>query len=159
MLYCSRKREEITTEGGLDVINNHNKLKPIIDRLREIGVRTTLFIDPEDMNLDACYDLKIDCAEIHCGTLCRLYEEKDKKDFDIEFNKIKNFSKKLFSNGIEAHAGHGLNYETTKLVSSINEIEELNIGFFIIAESIFNGLDKTILTIKESMTIGRSLEE
>ena len=55
--------------------------------------------------------------------------------------------------------GHGLNYETTKLVSSINEIEELNIGFFIIAESIFNGLDKTILTIKESMSIGRSLEE
>ena len=153
------KREEITTEGGLDVINNHNKLKPIIDRLREIGVRTTLFVDPEDINLDVCYDLKIDCAEIHCGTLCRLYEEKDKKDFDIEFNKIKNFSKKLFSNGIEAHAGHGLNYETTKLVSSINEIEELNIGFFIIAESIFNGLDKTILTIKESMTIGRSLEE
>ena len=153
------KREERTTEGGLDVISNHNKLKPIIDRLREIGVRTTLFIDPEDINLDACYDLKIDCAEIHCGTLCRLYEEKDKKDFDIEFNKIKNFSKKLFSNGIEAHAGHGLNYETTKLISSINEIEELNIGFFIIAESIFNGLDKTILTIKESMTIGRSLEE
>ena len=123
------KREEVTTEGGLDVINNHNKLKPIIDKLRD------------------------------CGTLCRLYEKEDKKDFDFEFNKIKNFSKKLFSNGIEAHAGHGLNYETTKLVSSINEIEELNIGFFIIAESIFNGLDKTILTIKESMTIGRSLEE
>ena len=74
-------------------------------------------------------------------------------------NKFEFWSKKLFSNGIEAHAGHGLNYETTKLVSSINEIEELNIGFFIIAESILNGLDKTILTIKESMTIGRSLEE
>ena len=68
------KREEVTTEGGLDVINNHNRLKPIIDRLREIGVRTTLFIDPEDINIEICYDLKIDCAEIHCGTLCRLYE-------------------------------------------------------------------------------------
>ena len=153
------KREEITTEGGLNLLNNHNKLKPMITKLKDIGVRTTLFIDPDDANLDACYDLKIDCAEIHCGTLCRLYEENDEKEFDNEFNKIKNFSKKLFSNGIEAHAGHGLNYETTKIISSINEIEELNIGFFIIAESIFNGLEKTILTIKESMTIGRSLEE
>ena len=153
------KREEITTEGGLNLLNNYNKLKPMITKLKDIGVRTTLFIDPDDANLGACYDLKIDCAEIHCGTLCKLYEENDEKEFDNEFNKIKNFSKKLFSNGIQAHAGHGLNYETTKIISSINEIEELNIGFFIIAESIFNGLEKTILTIKESMTIGRSLKE
>ena len=148
------KREEVTTEGGLNVINNHNKLKPMIARLRDVGVRTTLFIDPDDSQLNSCYDLQIDCAEIHCGTLCRLYENNDNK-FDIEFNKIKNFSEKLFSNGIEAHAGHGLNYETTKIISTVNEIEELNIGFFIIAESIFHGLEKTIINIKESMMAGR----
>ena len=68
---------------------------------------------------------------------------------------FKTFSEKLFSNGIEAHAGHGLNYETTKIISTINEIEELNIGFFIIAESIFHGLEKTIINIKESMIAGR----
>ena len=152
------KREEVTTEGGLDVINNHNKLKPMITRLRDIGIRTTLFIDPDDSQLESCYDIQIDCAEIHCGTLCKLHEENDNK-FDFEFNKIKSFSKKLFSNGIEAHAGHGLNYETTKIISTVNEIEELNIGFFIIAESIFHGLEKTIINIKESMVAGRLLKD
>ena len=152
------KREEVTTEGGLDVINNYNKLKPMITRLRDIGIRTTLFIDPDDSQLESCYDLQIDCAEIHCGRLCNLYEKNDNK-FDFEFNKIKSFSEKLFSNGIEAHAGHGLNYETTKIISTINEIEELNIGFFIIAESIFHGLEKTIINIKESMIAGRLLKD
>ena len=152
------KREEVTTEGGLNVVNNHNKLKPMIKRLRDIGIRTTLFIDPEDSQLEACYDLQIDCAEIHCGRLCNLYEKNDNK-FDFEFNKIKSFSEKLFSNGIEAHAGHGLNYETTKIISTVNEIEELNIGFFIIAESIFHGLEKTIINIKESMIAGRLLKD
>ncbi len=152
------KREEVTTEGGLDVINNHNKLKPMITRLRDIGIRTTLFIDPDDSQLESCYDIQIDCAEIHCGTLCKLHEENDNK-FDFEFNKIKSFSKKLFSNGIEAHAGHGLNYETTKIISTVNEIEELNIGFFIIADSIFHGLEKTIINIKESMIAGRLLKD
>ena len=152
------KREEVTTEGGLDVINNYNKLKPMITRLRDIGIRTTLFIDPDDSQLESCYDIQIDCAEIHCGTLCKLHEENDNK-FDFEFNKIKNFSEKLFSNGIEAHAGHGLNYETTKIVSTVNEIKELNIGFFIIAESIFHGLEKSIFKIKESMIEGRSLRD
>lgn len=152
------KREEVTTEGGLDVINNYNKLKPMITRLRDIGIRTTLFIDPDVSQLESCYDLQIDCAEIHCGRLCNLYEKNDNK-FDFEFNKIKSFSEKLFSNGIEAHAGHGLNYETTKIISTINEIEELNIGFFIIAESIFHGLEKTIINIKESMIAGRLLKD
>jgi len=152
------KREEVTTEGGLDVINNYNKLKPMITRLRDIGVRTTLFIDPDDSQLESCYDLQIDCAEIHCGRLCNLHEKNDNK-FDFEFNKIKSFSEKLFSNGVEAHAGHGLNYETTKIISTINEIEELNIGFFIIAESIFHGLEKTIINIKESMIAGRLLKD
>ena len=152
------KREEVTTEGGLNVINNHNKLKPMIARLRDVGIRTTLFIDPDDSQLNSCYDLQIDCAEIHCGTLCRLHEKND-NNFDFEFNKIKSFSEKLFSNGIEAHAGHGLNYETTKIISTINEIEELNIGFFIIAESIFHGLEKTIINIKESMIEGRLLKD
>ena len=148
------KREEVTTEGGLNVVNNHNKLKPMITRLRDIGIRTTLFIDPEDSQLESCYDLQIDCAEIHCGRLCNLYEKNDNK-FDFEFNKIKSFSEKLFSNGIEAHAGHGLNYETTKIISTVDEIEELNIGFFIIAESIYHGLEKTIINIKESMIADR----
>ena len=152
------KREEVTTEGGLNVINNHNKLKPMIARLRDVGIRTTLFIDPDDSQLNSCYDLQIDCAEIHCGTLCRLHEKND-NNFDFEFNKIKSFSEKLFSNGIEAHAGHGLNYETTKIVSTVNEIKELNIGFFIIAESIFHGLEKSIFKIKESMIEGRSLRD
>ena len=152
------KREEVTTEGGLDVINNYNKLRPMITRLRDIGIRTTLFIDPDDSQLESCYDLQIDCAEIHCGRLCNLYEKNDNK-FDLEFNKIKSFSEKLFSNGIEAHAGHGLNYETTKIISTINEIEELNIGFFIIAESVFHGLEKTIINIKESMIAGKLLKD
>ena len=152
------KREEVTTEGGLDVINNYNKLKPMITRLRDIGIRTTLFIDPDDSQLESCYDLQIDCAEIHCGRLCNLYEKNENK-FDFEFNKIKSFSEKLLSNGIEAHAGHGLNYETTKIISTINEIEELNIGFFIIAESVFHGLEKTIINIKESMIAGRLLKD
>ena len=152
------KREEVTTEGGLDVLNNYKKLKPMIEKLRDTGVRTTLFIDPDDSQLEACYDLQIDCAEIHTGTLCRLYEKKD-NNFNFEFNKIRSFSEKLLSHGIEAHAGHGLNYETTKIISTINEIKELNIGFFIIAESIFHGLEKSITNIKESMIENRLLKD
>ena len=152
------KREEVTTEGGLDVLNNYKKLKPMIEKLRDSGVRTTLFIDPDDSQLEACYDLQIDCAEIHTGTLCRLYEKKD-NNFNFEFNKIRSFSEKLLSHGIEAHAGHGLNYETTKIISTINEIKELNIGFFIIAESIFHGLEKSITNIKESMIENRLLKD
>ena len=130
----------------------------MIEKLRDSGVRTTLFIDPDDSQLEACYDLQIDCAEIHTGTLCRLYEKKD-NNFNFEFNKIRSFSEKLFSHGIEAHAGHGLNYETTKIISTINEIKELNIGFFIIAESIFHGLEKSITNIKESMIENRLLKD
>ncbi len=152
------KREEVTTEGGLDVLNNYKKLEPMIEKLKHAGVRTTLFIDPDDSQLDSCYNLQIDCAEIHTGSLCRHYEIKDNR-FDFEFKKIRSFSEKLFSNGIEAHAGHGLNYETTKIVSTVNEIKELNIGFFIIAESIFHGLEKSIINIKEAMIEGRSLRD
>ena len=152
------KREELTTEGGLDVISKHNQLKDFIDPLKDLGIRTSFFVDADKRQLSHCVDLNVDCIEIHCGSYCRSFDSK-MPSADDEFLKIKNISELAYKEGIEVHAGHGLNYNTTKYLSSIKEIEELNIGFFIISEAIFKGLDKAIIDIRECMNEGRALGE
>jgi|TARA_Y100000389_G_scaffold8222_1_gene7806 pyridoxine 5-phosphate synthase len=152
------KREELTTEGGLDVRSKHNQLKDFINPLKDLGIRTSFFIDADETQLSHCVDLGVDCVEIHCGSYCRAFDNK-LPSIEDEFLKIKNISELAHNEGIEVHAGHGLNYSTTKYLSSIHEIEELNIGFFIISESIFKGLDRVIVEIQECMKQGRALGE
>jgi len=140
-------RKEITTEGGLDLKKNFNKLKKIIFKFKKAKIRTSLFINPSINDIKLSRSLGVDCVEIHTGKLSNIVksQQKDNK----EFQRIKNSSKLANLLGIEVHAGHGLDYETTKLLSKIKEIHEYNIGHFIIGESVFYGLSKVIKNFKK----------
>ena len=141
------KRKEITTEGGLDLKKNKNDLRKIILGFKEKGIRTSLFINPSFKDVKISKELKIDCVELHTGKLSNLV--KSKKNFNKELKKIKECSILADELGIEVHAGHGLDYKSTKLLSNIKQIKEFNIGHFIIGESIFFGLKKVIKNFKK----------
>ena len=141
------KRKEITTEGGLNLKNNANKIKKILLKLKKYNIRTSLFINPNIQDVKISKKLKSDCVELHTGKLSNLI--KLKKNFSKEFLKIKNCAKFGNSIGLEIHAGHGIDYKTTQILNKIIEIREFNIGHFIIGESIFNGFKKVIKKIKK----------
>ena len=140
-------RKEVTTEGGLDLIKNKKKLKKIIERFNRIKIRTSLFINPSLKDIRLSKQLNVDCVEIHTGKISNLV--KLKKNYTSELARIKKSSKLANKLNIEVHAGHGLDYKTTKILSKIKEIEEFNIGHFIIGESIFNGLSNVIKKFKK----------
>ena len=140
-------RKEITTEGGLNLNKNKKKLKDIIHMFKKAKIRTSLFVNPTIRDIELSNDLNADCVEIHTGRLSNLV--KSKKNYNTELNRIKKSSKLAKKLNIEVHAGHGLDYQTTKILSKINEIQEFNIGHFIIGESIFFGLSKVIRNFKK----------
>ena len=139
-------RKEITTEGGLNLKKNKNKLKKIINKFRKKKIRTSLFINPSLDDIKISVELRTNCVEIHTGKLANLV--KSKKNYNKELKKIKMCSVYARKNNLEVHAGHGLDYKTTKFLSKINEIEEFNIGHFLIGESIFEGLPNVIKRFK-----------
>ena len=139
-------RKEITTEGGLNLKKNFNKLKKIIFKFKKAKIRTSLFINPSINDIKISKLLDVDCVEIHTGKLSN--NVKLKNNYIKELNRIKKSSKLANTLGIEVHAGHGLDYKTTQLLSKISEIEEYNIGHYIIGESIFHGLPKVIKNFK-----------
>ncbi len=140
-------RKEVTTEGGLNIIKNKNKLSKIIKRFKKKKIRTSLFINPSLKDIKLSKELKVDCVEIHTGKLSNLV--KLKKKYTTELNRIKKCSILAKKLKIEVHAGHGLDYKTTKILNKIKEIEEFNIGHFIIGESIFIGLSNVIKKFKK----------
>tara|TARA_Y100000590_G_scaffold456597_1_gene607491 strand:+ start:508 stop:1224 length:717 start_codon:yes stop_codon:yes gene_type:complete len=139
-------RNEITTEGGLNLKKNKKIIKKIIDKFKKLKIRTSLFINPNINDILLSQKLGSDCIEIHTGTFSNMVKSKSK--YFREFLKIKKCSSLAKSIGLEVHAGHGLDYNTTKLLCKIPEIKEFNIGHFIIGESIFYGLDKVIKNFK-----------
>ena len=139
-------RKEITTEGGLNLSKNLNKIREIIDKFKEKKIRTSLFIDPNLKDIQIAKELKVDCVELHTGKISNLV--KNKKSYIYEYDKIKKCCALAKKIGIEVHAGHGLDYKTTAILSKLKEIEEFNIGHFIIGESIVNGLKSTIKKFK-----------
>jgi len=141
------KRKEITTEGGLNFKKNRKKIKKILLKLKKFKIRTSLFINPNIKHVKISKELKSDCIELHTGKLSDLI--KLNKDFSNEFVKIKNCAKYGNSIGLEIHAGHGMDYKTTKILSKIKEIKEFNIGHFIVSESIFKGFKQVIKKIKK----------
>ena len=141
------KRKEITTEGGLNLNKHYSKIKKIILKLQESKIRTSLFINPSIKNIKLSKVLNADCVELHTGKLSNLI--KSNKNFTKEFEKIKNCSKLGNSIGLEIHAGHGMDYKTTRILNKIREIKEFNIGHFIIGESIFDGFKKVIKKFKK----------
>tara|TARA_Y100000590_G_scaffold326114_1_gene370069 strand:- start:6326 stop:7048 length:723 start_codon:yes stop_codon:yes gene_type:complete len=140
------KRSELTTEGGLDIKKKYSSLKKIINRLRKNKIRVSLFIEPKISDVILSKKLGADCVELHTGKYCNLFNKK--KNYKTEFYKIKKTA--LYANQIDldVHAGHGLTYDSLYKISKISYISEFNIGHFIVSESIFIGLEKSIKKFK-----------
>ena len=141
------RRKEITTEGGLNLNYRKNFLKKLIINLKKNNTRVSLFIEPSTKDINIAKKLNADCVEIHTGKLCNLINKgKNYKKELVRIKKATYLGKKI---GLEIHAGHGLTYKSAKILSSVKGIKEFNIGHFLIGESIFDGLDKTIKKFKK----------
>ena len=140
-------RKEITTEGGLNLTKNRKKIQKIISKFRKKKIRTSLFVNPSMKDIRISKQINTDCIEIHTGKLANLV--KSKNNHSKELKRIKQCSSYAKKLGIEVHAGHGLDYKTTKILSKIDEIKEFNIGHYLIGESIFYGLKKVIVNFKK----------
>ena len=143
------KRNEITTEGGLNINKNINKISKIIEKLNINKIRTSLFINPNLNDVKFAKIIGSECIELHTGKISN--KIKKKQNYNKEFKKIKKCAKLGLSLGLEVHAGHGMDYKTAKVLSNIDEIKEFNIGHFIIGESIFGGFKNTIKKFKKIM--------
>ena len=141
------KRKEVTTEGGLNVKKQKKTLYKIIKVLKKNKIRISLFIEPNISDIKLSYNLGADCIELHTGEFCNIFN-KGKKTYNsfLKLKRSANFAKKI---GLEVHAGHGLTYKSASIISKINDICEFNIGHFIVSESIFIGLKKTIIKFKK----------
>tara|TARA_B100001029_G_C15022729_1_gene431643 strand:- start:149 stop:868 length:720 start_codon:yes stop_codon:yes gene_type:complete len=140
------KRNEVTTEGGLDLKKNKIKIKKIVQKFNKKKIRTSLFINPSLEDVKISKDISTKCVEFHMGKISNLV--KQNKNYYKELKKIKLCCKYAKSLNLEVHAGHGIDYKTAKILKNIKEIEEFNIGHFIIGESITLGIDKTIKNFK-----------
>ena len=140
-------RKEITTEGGLNLNKNKERIKKILKLFKNKKIRTSLFINPSIKDIKISKEIGADCVEIHTGKFANLV--KSKKNFKNELLRIRKSSKLGNNLGLEIHAGHGLDYDSTKILQKIDEIKEFNIGHFIIGESIFFGLNKVITNFKK----------
>ena len=140
-------RKEVTTEGGLNLVKYKNRLKNIIKKFKKNKIRTSLFINPSIKDVKLSKELNADCVEIHTGRISNLVKSQIK--YSKELDRIKKCSIMANKLNLEVHAGHGLDYKTTKILTKIKEIEEFNIGHFIIGESIFIGLSNVIKNFKK----------
>ena len=145
------KRKEVTTEGGLNLSNNFNKIQKIIKKFKKKEIRTSLFIDPDLKDIKIAKELDADCIELHTGKISDLV--KSKKNYTNEYKKIKKCCELAKKIGLQVHAGHGLDYKTTAILSKLKEIEEFNIGHYLIGESIVHGLKNTIKKFKKISNI------
>ena len=146
------KREERTTEGGLDVAGGHNHLKRFVSELGDAGIRVSLFIEASKDQLDAAKSLGAPVVEIHTGAYCDAENDADRAH---ELERIRNAVTYGAGIGLEIHAGHGLNFETVEPIAAMPEIAELNIGHFLIGEAVFVGLEVAIAEMRRLMDAAR----
>ena len=152
------RREERTTEGGLDVATGRAQIAPIVAALREAGVRVSLFIEPERRQLEAAVAVGAPVVELHTGRYCEAYFE-HASAFEAERQRIEAAALAGSALGLEVHAGHGLTYDTVGPIARIRPIAELNIGHFLVGEAIFIGLDASIRGMRERMDEARAATE
>lgn len=145
------KREERTTEGGLDAAGQHNHLAPIVARLGDAGIRVSLFIEPDARQIEAAMRLKAPVVEFHTGR----YAHAEGEARAIELRRLADAAALAWKNGIEPHAGHGLTYDNVVPVAAIPQIAELNIGHYLIGEAIFTGLESAVRRMRELMDEAR----
>ena len=145
------KRKEITTEGGLNLNYNKNFLNILIKELKKNKSRISLFIEPGLKDIEKAKNLGADCVEIHTGKLCNLIN--NRKNYKKELKRIHKAVNKGNHLGLEVHAGHGLTYNSAKILSRIRGIQEFNIGHFLVGESIFEGMPSTIKKFKRILKL------
>ncbi len=145
------KREERTTEGGLDAAGQHNQLAPIVTRLSDAGIRVSLFIEASERQLDAALRLGAPVVEFHTGEYAHAHEAGDSEKVAQELKRIADMAALAAKNGIEPHAGHGLTYENVQPIAAIPQLAELNIGHYLVGEAIFVGLENAVLRMRQLM--------
>jgi pyridoxine 5-phosphate synthase len=145
------KREERTTEGGLDAAGQDNHLAPIITRLNEAGIRVSLFIEPDARQIDAAIRLRAPVVEFHTGKYAHLLLDGDRAGAEAELRRVADAAALAVKNGIEPHAGHGLTFDNVQAIAAIPQIAELNIGHYLVGEAIFIGLDESIRKMRALM--------
>ena len=149
------KREERTTEGGLEVAREENKLAGYIAPLREAGCRVSIFIGADERQITAAHRIGAQVIELHTGAYCDAHAEGDFETRDRELEMMREMSAYAHSLGLEVHAGHGLNYDTVAPVAAFPEVVELNIGHFLIGESVFRGLGPAMAEMRRLMDAAR----
>ena len=150
------KRSERTTEGGLDVIGGHDHLRAATTELRKVGIRVSLFIEPTIHAVEAARSIGAPVVELHTGAWCDCVTHAEQSRAEHEFERIRLAARLAKEQGIECHAGHGLDYDTARRISSLPELVELNIGHFLIGEAVFGGLEASIASMRAAMDAGRA---
>lgn len=150
------RREEVTTEGGLDAAGQHNHLKPFVSRLGDVGVRVSLFINADIAQLEAAVSLGAPVVELHTGAYAHAGDEGNAAKFAAELERLAASARAGAAMGLEVHAGHGLTFDNVSAVAALREIRELNIGHFLIGEAIFDGLPATIVRMRDLMNKARA---
>lgn len=149
------KREERTTEGGLDVAGGHNHLAHYVPELAAAGIRVSLFIEPDERQIRAAQAVGAAVIELHTGTYCHAFDAGDEKAAAAELARLKQGAAFAASLGLEVHAGHGLNYESVGPIAAFPPIAEFNIGHFLVGEAIFIGFSAAIVRMREAIDQGR----
>ncbi|WP_299950715.1 pyridoxine 5'-phosphate synthase [uncultured Ruegeria sp.] len=149
------KREERTTEGGLEVAREENRLAHFIAPLRDVGCRVSIFIAADQRQIEAAHRIGAEVIELHTGAYCDFHAEGKLDDAARELDALREMSAYAHSLGLEVHAGHGLTYDTVKPVAAFPEVRELNIGHFLIGEAIFRGLTPAITEMRRLMDEAR----
>jgi pyridoxine 5-phosphate synthase len=149
------RREEVTTEGGLDVAGQHNRIAPVVANLKEAGVRVSLFIDPLPRQIGAARAVGAQVVELHAGAYCLAVRER-RSEAGAFLRALEDAARLAHAIGLEAHAGHGIDYETVGPIAAIPQLAELNIGHFLVGEAIFTGLDGAIRRMRALMDAARA---
>jgi pyridoxine 5-phosphate synthase len=149
------RREELTTEGGLDVVGQHNILKPFIAQLNDAGIRVSLFIAADPAQIEMAAKLRAPVIELHTGAWCDAVVDGHTAKADAEWQRIVKGAALACGAGLEVHAGHGLDYATAETIAALPEIFELNIGYYMMGEALFVGLGETVRQMRAAMDRGR----
>jgi pyridoxine 5-phosphate synthase len=150
------RREERTTEGGLDAAGQHNRIAPIVGRLLDAGIRVSLFIGPDPRQIEAAIQLGAPVVELHTGDYAHACQEPMRGEARAsELKRLADMAALAAKNGIEPHAGHGLTYDNVQPIAAIPQLMELNIGHYLVGEAIFTGLESAVVRMRELMDAAR----
>jgi pyridoxine 5-phosphate synthase len=149
------RREELTTEGGLDVAGQHNALQPFVSRLNDARIRVSLFIAADPRQIEMAAKLRAPVIEIHTGAWCDAVVDGHTAKAEAEWQRIVAGARLARSAGLEVHAGHGLDYVTAETIAALPEIVELNIGYYMMGEALFVGIAETVRAMRAAMDRGR----